>query len=281
MFVDLHAHTTASDGSLQPEELVDLAKKSELAALAVTDHDTVAGVERALVHGKKVGLEVIPGVEISSNLDQRDVHLLGLFVDHKDEKLLKRIADMAMSRATRNEKMIKKLQDAGIPITKEDLPAAEEGKQIARGHIAEVLIAKGYATNLRDALDRYLVKGTPGYVMKEVLSVEECIDMVHQAGGLIFVAHLHQIDPKSPDHSLEIAEKIIALGADGLETVYSEYDEFWSKTTAELANKLGVLQTGGSDFHGRMKKNLELGTGYGALRVPYEFVKKMKEKLAR
>lgn len=281
MFVDLHAHTTASDGSLSPEELVDLAKSIGLKALAVTDHDTIGGVERALNHGKKVDIEVIPGVEISSNFDECDVHLLGMFFDHQNPKLLEALDQMAKARAERNGKMVDKLQAAGIPISREELPSTEGGKQIARGHIAEILIAKGYATTLREALDKYLVKDTVGYVKKEVLSPETCIDLIHQAGGLIFVAHLYQIDPKDPQHSLDIAQRLLQMGADGVETEYSEYDDFWRTASKKLAKDMGVLETGGSDFHGHMKKNLELGRGYGKLEVPYEFVARMKESLVQ
>jgi hypothetical protein len=279
MYVDLHAHTTASDGSLEPEELVNLGKSIGLKAMAVTDHDTIAGVARALAQGEKVGLEVIAGVEISSDMDDCDVHLLGLFLDPHNEDFLHRLAAMGVARAKRNVEMVDKLQEAGININREDLPSADGGKQIARGHIAQILIERGYATHLREALDNYLVKGTVGYVKKAVLSVAECIDLVHKAGGLIFVAHLHQIDPQNPAHCLAIAEKILAMGADGIETIYSEYNDHWAETTEALAQRMGVLRTGGSDFHGEMKQHLSLGTGYGHLKVPYEFVEAMKEKL--
>lgn len=279
--VDLHAHTTASDGSYTPTELVRYAKKKGLSAIAITDHDTIAGVEEASIEGRKLGIRVIPGAELSTRMDDCDVHMTSLFVNCKNKQLIKRLDDMAASRQERNYKMVDKLHEAGFQIDRSDLDALGEGKILARGHIAQILIARGYATELKEALRKYLSKGTPGYVQKEVLSPEECIQLVHDAGGLIFVAHLHQIDPQDPEHCKDVARRLICMGADGLETQYCEFDDEWRQATEQIAQECGCLRSGGSDFHGAMKKGLDLACGYGDLQVPYTFLETMDAELAR
>ena len=279
--VDLHAHTTASDGSYTPTELVRYAKKKGLSAIAITDHDTIAGVEKASIEGRKLGIRVIPGAELSTRMDDCDVHMTSLFINCKNEQLIKRLDDMAASRQERNYKMVDKLHEAGFQIDRSDLDALGEGKILARGHIAQILIARGYATELKEALRKYLSKGTPGYVQKEVLSPEECIQLVHDAGGLIFVAHLHQIDPQDPEHCKDVARRLIRMGADGLETQYCEFDDEWRQATEQIAQECGCLRSGGSDFHGAMKKGLDLACGYGDLQVPYTFLEAMDAELAR
>lgn len=279
--VDLHAHTTASDGSYTPTELVRYAKKKGLSAIAITDHDTIAGVEEASIEGRKLGIRVIPGAELSTRMDDCDVHMTSLFINCKNEQLIKRLDDMAASRQERNYKMVDKLHEAGFQIDRSDLDALGEGKILARGHIAQILIARGYATELKEALRKYLSKGTPGYVQKEVLSPGECIQLVHDAGGLIFVAHLHQIDPQDPEHCKDVARRLIRMGADGLETQYCEFDDEWRQATEQIAQECGCLRSGGSDFHGVMKKGLDLACGYGDLQVPYTFLEAMDAELAR
>ena len=279
--VDLHAHTTASDGSYTPTELVRYAKEKGLSAIAITDHDTIAGVEEASIEGRKLGIRVIPGAELSTRMDDCDVHMTSLFINCKNKQLIKRLDDMAASRQERNYKMVDKLHDAGFQIDRSDLDALGEGKILARGHIAQILIARGYATELKEALRKYLSKGTPGYVQKEVLSPEECIQLVHDAGGLIFVAHLHQIDPQDPEHCKDVARRLIRMGADGLETQYCEFDDEWRQATEQIAQECGCLRSGGSDFHGAMKKGLDLACGYGDLQVPYTFLEAMDAELAR
>lgn len=277
--VDLHAHTTASDGSLTPSELITYAKEKGLSAIAVTDHDTVGGLDEAIAQGQRLGIRVIPGVELSTRVDGRDVHLVSLFINWKNEDFLKKLAEMAICRFERNYKMVDKLEQAGINISRRDLEQFPKGQVLARGHIAQILIERGYASNLKEALNKYTVKGTVGYVQKEVLSPEECIRLVHNCGGLIFVAHLHQIDPKDPAHCVDICRRLIEMGADGLETEYCEFDDGWRRVTEEIAKEYGCLRSGGSDFHGTMKKGLDLASGYGDLCIPYSFVEAMEDRL--
>lgn len=277
--IDLHTHTTASDGSYAPAELIRYAEEKGLSAVAVTDHDTVAGVDEAVREGRRLGVRVVPGVELSTRLDECDVHMTALFIDYENRELLGRLRDMAVCRSDRNFRMVDKLKQAGFNIDRSDLERLGEGKLLARGHIAQILIARGYAGNLREALDKYLSKGAPGYVQKEVLPPEECIGLVHNAGGLIFVAHMHQIDPADPEHCMDVCRRLIEMGADGLETRYCEFDDWWREAADSIADQYGCLRSGGSDFHGAMKKGLDLADGYGDLAVPYDFLKSMEESM--
>lgn len=277
--VDLHTHTTASDGSYTPAELLRYAKEKGLSAIAVTDHDTIGGVAEALREGERLGVRVIPGVELSTRVETCDVHMTALFIDWENDELIRRLEDMAVCRRKRNFKMVDRLKQAGYDIDRRDLEKLGEGRVLARGHIAQILIEKGYASEVREALRKYLSKGTPGYVQKEVLTPEECIRLVHNAGGLIFVAHPHQIDPGSPEHCLKICSRLIEMGADGLETQYCEFDDWWREETEAIAKRYGCLRSGGSDFHGTMKKGLDLACGYGDLAVPYAFLEAMEERL--
>ena len=278
--VDLHAHTTASDGSYTPAELVRYAKEKGLSALAVTDHDTVSGVEEAREEGARLGIRVIPGIELSTRVGGCDVHMVARFINCKNKALIRKLEEMAARRRERNLNMVDKLQAAGFRIGRADLESLGTGKIIARGHIAQILIDRGYASNLKEALLKYLSKGGPGYAPKEAPAPEECIRLAHEAGGLVFVAHLHQIDPASRENCVRICRQLLKAGADGLETLYCEFDDFWRGAAESLAQEYGCLRSGGSDFHGRLKKGLDLGSGYGDLAVPYEFVEAMEEKLS-
>lgn len=279
-FVDLHTHSTASDGTYTPSELVIYARSKGLAALALTDHDTVAGIEEALHQSQQSGIELIPGIEMSSIVDGCDVHIVGLFIDHASVALHDSIQKMQQTRAKRNRLMIDKLQKAGIDISFDDFIEYKD-RLISRGHIAQILIQRGYASDLRDALNRYMVPDTVGYVQRESLSGKECIDAIHQANGLAIIAHIHLIDPNNWPHIKLICEELIQDGADGIETRYCEYDELWEARAMALKQKHGLLASGGSDFHGSIKANLDLGIGYGNLQVPYDYLAAMKEKLGR
>lgn len=279
--VDLHAHTVASDGSYTATELVRYAKEKGLSALAITDHDTMAGVAEAKKAGEQFGVKIIPGVELGTRVDGRDVHLVGLFIDETNEELMMSLKEMSECRDERNLKMIDQLKEAGFDIDRSDLALFGEHQNVAKGLFAQLLVDKGYAESVKEALNQYLVKGKVGYVEKEVFSPEECIRLIHNAGGLVFVAHLHQIDRKNPGHSEEVCRRLIEMGADGLETLYCEFDDHWRAVTEKIAEDYYCLRSGGSDFHGRIKKGLDLAVGYGDLSIPYTFVEAMEEKLKK
>lgn len=279
-FCDLHTHTTASDGSMTPTELIDHAKAIGLGAIAVTDHDTIDGLNEAIARGREIGQKVIPGIEISTVVDGYDVHIIGLFIDYKRPDFAEAIYLMTKTRDERNFQMVDKLAAAGFDIKRSDLDRYA-GCILTRGHLGEILVERGYAPSIKEAIAKYMTKGAVGYVQRVTPTHEECLDMIHKAGGLAFVAHTSQIDPKARDHSAAICKRILLSGADGLETCYTDYDDDWRQRTEALARELNLLRSGGSDFHGSYKKNLNLMTGYGDLEVPYSFVEAMEDKLSK
>lgn len=278
--VDLHTHSTASDGTYSPTRLVEYAKEKGLCALALTDHDTVAGVAEAQAAGAGVGLEVIPGIELSTVVEDRDVHLVGLYIDPDHPAIHRQLDGMLQGRLQRNRNILENLKRAGIDIDPSDMEQFGDAV-ITRGHVGKVLMDKGYVRTLQEAMDRYLSKGRVGYASRITPSPQVCIDAVHEAGGLIFVAHVNRIHRDDPQHSLSICRRMLELGADGLETLYCQYDAFWEQATEELAREMGKLRSGGSDFHGAIKQGLDLGVGYGNLAVPVRFLHAIQQRLGR
>ena len=272
--IDLHTHTTASDGSLTPTQLVELAAAKGLWAVAVTDHDTTAGLKEAMEAGERLGIRVVPGIETTCRMEDQDVHIVSLFI-HPDHPALQEMARwMTESRRRRNEQLMDRLMAMGLPISWEDLKGVTSA-QLGRAHMGRVLVDRGCAKDLTEAIGRYMSRGTPGYVPRETPAVDWCIQVTHQAGGLAFVAHINQICRKDPQRSLYLCRKALELGPDGLETRYCEYDDFWREKAEAFAREFGLLRSGGSDFHGRFKPGLELGTGYGDLQVPLEYLEAM------
>lgn len=278
--IDLHTHTTASDGTLTPTELVQYALEKKLSAIAVTDHDTTAGLDEAIEAGKKYNLEVIPGIEIATVVDTRDVHLLGLFIDHHSKVMREQVEKMASVRQERNLLMVDKLKENGINIDRSDLDRFK-GQSIARGHIADILIERGYATDLKDALRKYMNPGSLGYVQKKTDEAQAVIDVIHQSGGICIIAHINQIYPENYSATQKVIEKLIGYQVDGIETHYCEYDKTYQERAFAFVQQYNLLESGGSDFHGTRKKNLDLGIGYGNLNIPYTILEKQKEYLNR
>lgn len=275
-WIDLHAHSTASDGTLSPTELARLGKEIGLRALALTDHDTAAGLPEFLAETARLGLEAVPGMETTLHVEDCDVHLVCLYFDWEQPEMAAALRDMDASRSERNEEMVKKLAELGFPISMEQLRQSCTG-EISRGHMARILMEAGYAETTKEAIRRYLSPGAPAYVRRRTPDPAALIRTVHRAGGLCFVAHLHQIDPADEQHCLSIARKLLETGADGVETLYSEYDGHWRTMTEALIQEFHALRSGGSDFHGSIKPGLQLGSGYGDLRVPYRFLQAIKD----
>ena len=278
--IDLHAHSTASDGTLAPAEVAQLAKKIGLRAVALTDHDTADGLEEFTAAGTACGIETVPGMETTMVIEGRDVHVVCLYFDRYEPNMSLALEDIASSRRERNEAMLHNLQQAGLPVYAEDL-APYGDRAISRGHFAKILVARGYAKTPKEAIKTYMSVGTPGYVRRRTPDPAQFIATVHGAGGLAFVAHLHLIHPGEEGHCISICNWLLDQGADGLETQYSEYDDHWRQVTEEIAVRRGVLRSGGSDFHGGIKPGLDLGTGYGGLCVPYSYLQAIKARLGR
>lgn len=272
--IDLHTHSTASDGSLSPEELVRHAWEKGLSAIAITDHDTIDGVERALEEGRRTGIEVIPGLEISVDFDP-EMHLLGYFFDSSYLKIRDILNVLRTNREKRNPKIIRKLNEMGFDITMDEVAAQSFGGIVARPHIASVMMKKGYVGSVKEAFDKYLSAGKPAYFEKAKLSPAEGIREISKAGGVPVLAHpiYLYMDFTSMD---KLLGHLAGEGLKGVEAYYVDNSEEETKDLLELADKHKLLVTGGSDFHGSFKPDIEIGKGFGNLCVPYELLERMK-----
>ena len=272
--IDLHVHTTASDGTASPAEAVKLAKAAGLSAIAITDHDTVSGYAEAAEAGKALGVEVIPGIEISTKYG-RAVHILGYYIDPDSDKLAPVLEWVVRDRDERNRKMAELMAADGLPVSYEEMHR-RFGAVIGRPHFAEVLVELGLAKDVRDAFDRYVEKGQKYYLPRNFLSIERSVEIIREAGGIPVLAHPFQY--KLDDAGLrELIEHCMESGLKGIECRYSGYSTEQSKYLSRLAEEYGLIKTGGSDFHGENKKHISIGTGTGALEVPYQYLEKLRE----
>ncbi|MFB9279874.1 PHP domain-containing protein [Cohnella cellulosilytica] len=246
---DLHTHTTASDGLFAPADNVRMAKEAGLFAIAITDHDTVAGVGEALRAGRELGVVVVPGVELSTVTDGKDIHVLAYGFSLDDARWLARLEGVREERNRRNERILANLCALGMPISPEELAAAagksaRKDKSVGRPHIAQAMVDKGYVSDLREAFDRWLAEGKPGYEKQGRASSLEAIGWIHEAGGKAVIAHpgIYGDD--------ELALSLLERGADGLEAYHSDHTPEQERRYAEWTAARGKLTTGGSDFHG-------------------------------
>jgi predicted metal-dependent phosphoesterase TrpH len=276
--IDLHAHTTASDGALEPEGLVDLARETGLAAVAVTDHDTVDGAPRALAAGKESGTEVVPGVEISAEFNPGTMHMLGYFIDPEHPALTGPLFELQDARQRRNPRIVESLNNMGFGLTMDEVEQAAGGGQVGRPHFARVMVDKGYAADVQEVFDKYLAKGGPAYVEKFRLTPEECISMIRRAGGLPVLAHPFTLRLEDGELA-DLVDRLKSEGLEGLEVLYSEHTPEMADKYLNLARRLELLPTGGSDYHGPSKPDVSLGRGMGDLAVPYQFLDDMKKRL--
>lgn len=275
--IDLHIHTTASDGTLTPSMVVSLACQKGLKAIAITDHDTVEGNEEAITEGRERGFKVIPGVEISCKHHLGEIHLLGYFLNWRSEVLRRKLSQLRRYREERNPEIIRKLRGMGIEITYEEVKEIAGGGSIGRPHIAQVLKEKGYVFSNQDAFDRYLKKGAPAYVPKELLPVDEAIHLIKEAEGIPVIAHPMQYRTLSTYGVERFVRELMALGIEGIEAFYSTHSKEDTATLLNIANKYGLLVTGGTDFHGDIKPGIEIGTGMGDMRIPYTLLERMEK----
>lgn len=271
--IDLHVHTTVSDGTFTPAQVVQLAKDTGLSAIAITDHDIIAGYPEAAEAGKALGVEVIPGIEISTKYGGA-VHILGYYVNLEAESLNTVLNWILTDRDQRNRKMVELMQADGLPITYEAMQA-RFGEVIGRPHFARLLVEWGLASNMRDAFDRYVEKGQKYYLPRQFMSIEQSIDTILKADGIPVLAHPFQY--KRDDAGLrELIEHCMASGLMGMECRYSGYTAQQQAYLEALADEYGLIKTGGSDFHGSHKHLIRLGVGTGELSVPYDFLDGLK-----
>lgn len=253
---DLHSHTNCSDGSMSPEEILQLAKDIGLSGLSITDHDTVNAYAKALPLAEKLGLKMVSGIEFSTVHQNTSVHILGYSFKLDSPSILALCQRHQTRRINRYKTMLELLKKQNMPITEEELLSLGQQGSIGRPHIAISMMNKGYVKTMKEAFQNYLAEGKPCYVRTETISVEETIEAIQQGNGLAVIAHPHLIWKRN------IVDDLLGMKFDGIEVFYSRFPRENEKQWADIANKKGWLMTGGSDFHGSVKPDIPLGCSW-------------------
>ena len=271
--IDLHTHSTFSDGTFTPSQLVKYAEEKGLKAFALTDHDTTEGIKEA--KSIETNVEVISGVEISTRYDKKEIHIVGLYVNENDADLNKQLKYYREKRVTRNFEILEKLNSLGVDITIDDVKESCTGDVISRAHIAKALVSKGFVGSYTEAFDRYLGDNKCAYVPRETLNYEESMELITKAGGVPVLAH--PLLYKMSDNNLEnMMVKLRQKGLKAVEVYYSTHSNSDTQHIMAMANRVGLIYSGGSDFHGATKPKIDMGTGMGKLAVPYEILEKIR-----
>ena len=259
--IDLHTHTTYSDGSQTPTELVEEAAAKGLTAIAVTDHDTVDGLPEALAAGERLGVEVVPGVEINLEHDRVTMDMLGYFLaGMPTDELQRELKELRTYRVERNDRMLERLADLGLPLDRADLAAAGEDGAVGRPHIAEAMVRRGYASSISEAFELYLRRGAPAWVDRRRLALGRALKLLRASGALPVLAHpgIIRTDPAGLNHIVRDAAR---AGLAGIECYYPLHDAVTVARCLGLAEKYALVPTGGSDSHGTVKPEARLGVG--------------------
>ena len=276
--VDLHCHSTASDGTLPPEDVVRLAKKIGLSALALTDHDTIAGIPAAIAEALKQGIDFLPGIEISCEYPRPGtMHLLGYGIDPHNPTLTDLTRTLVEGRDARNLKIVDQLNQLGIPVTLREIEDVAGGKVIGRPHIAEVLVRRGVVSNKQEAFNTYLGQGGRVYADKEQLTARRAIEMILESGGIPVLAHPSQLKKENNAQLENVVKELIDYGLMGVEIIHSDHNDALIDFLSGLAQRYNLLKTGGSDFHGGNKPKIQLGKA-GDRQVPREFFDRLVER---
>lgn len=272
--IDMHTHSTASDGTYTPTELMRAAKEAGLSAIALTDHDTFEGLPEARGEAARQGIELVPGCELSLDFAGLPTHMLALFVDERPGALVSELTRIREARARRNAVMLAKLREVGVHLEHDDVAARAAGV-VGRPHIAQAMLAQGAVRSFEEAFQRFLGKDGLAYVPKEKLTPAEAIRAVHADGGLAVLAHPYLLTQQA--HRLEaLLTELKGQGLDGVEVYYTEHSDQYTALVARLAEKLSLLASGGSDFHGAVKPGVRLGRGRGGLFVNGQLLEAMK-----
>lgn len=274
--IDLHLHSTKSDGTFTPAEIVAAAAVVPLKAIALTDHDTVAGIDEALQASREYNIEVIPGIELSCMYHNTEIHILGLFIDHHNATLRHELEQIRRDRERRNQDMIQTFQQHNITITLEELTENNADTVITRAHFAKVLLKKGYAATMQQAFDKYLSYKGPFCKRKKELTCPQALEILQECGGISILAHplLYKMGYTQIE---ELIRFLKPLGLKGIEAFHSSNYQSSSEKLMQLALKHHLLISGGSDFHGGNKPDIAIGSGRGNLNVPYHYLEEMKQ----
>jgi predicted metal-dependent phosphoesterase TrpH len=285
-YVDLHTHTTASDGTLSPTQLMREAKACGLAGIALTDHDTGNGLKEAAAEAHRLGLRFVPGIEISADYPSPGtLHILGHFIDPDSPALTKMSTLLLDARNQRNPKIVARLNELGCTITMADVEAVARDKVppgapfvVGRPHIAQALVNAGCVASIKQAFDAYLGTTGAAFFPKERLTPRQAIECIHEAGGLATVAHAVQLKCENHAHLATVINHLKEAGMDGIEVWHSDHDEKTSALMLELAARYDLIPTGGSDFHGHHKADVLLGRGRSNVRVPVEVLDRLEAR---
>jgi predicted metal-dependent phosphoesterase TrpH len=278
--IDLHIHSTASDGTLSPSEILSLAQSLNLGAIAITDHDTIEGSKEALRIGIPAPLKFLTGVEISASPPQffvgsGSIHILGYSMRLEDPTLNQTLQVLQESRETRNPRIIERLKNLGIDIDLKDVLKQAGNGQLGRPHIATVLLKKKYVKSIREAFDKYLAKGKPAYVDKDRVECDRAIEIILGAGGIPVLAHPVLLGYPTNKALEDFVRSLKTMGLKGIEVYYPDHSPAQTAYYTELANHFDLLMTGGTDFHGSLKPDLKMGTGRGNLFIPYDLYERL------
>ena len=282
--IDLHTHSTCSDGTWTPTQLVEEAERLGLRALALTDHDTVSGIPEALLAKEGKQVEVIGGIELAAYYhfpwaagEKVEIHIVGLWVDHTNKALLAATKDFGLHRQRRNQQMTALLTSLGFPMTYEELLEEAGTDNCTRAHYARLMVKKGYVADKKEAFATYIGHGKPGFVPRDLPDPATCIDLIHQSGGVAVLAH-STLYGLNYGQITQMAEELKALGLDAMEVRYSTYRAEQEREITKIAQSLGLAFSGGSDFHGDNKPDISLGIGRGHLAVPESFLEPLRSR---
>ena len=275
--IDLHVHSTFSDGSFIPEDLIHRAVEEGLYAMALTDHDTVGGIPRFLAAAEGKPVVPVPGVEISADFSPGTMHMLGYFFDPKNETLNSRLQWLREGRDARNQEILHKLIRLGLHISWAEVKKYAEEDVVGRPHFAQALLARGYVANKDEAFERYLGKGKPAYAERRRLTMKDSIDLISGAGGVAVLAHPFTL--KLPSKQLkDLVRELRDFGLAGIEVYYSEHTTSMQREYLKLAKEFGLVATGGSDFHGALTPDIALGRGFGSLKIADDIVAQLLDR---
>lgn len=274
-YIDLHTHSNCSDGSMTPTELVAHAAEKGLAAIALSDHDTIAGIDEAIEAGKKYGVEIVPAIEFSVQ-SATETHILGYYIDHKSELIKNALEEINKVRWQRTVNTCENLNKLGFEVTIDEALSIAPSGLIGRAHFARILAEKGYTSSVKEGFDKYLANGRPAYDGTQALTAKEAVKLINDLGGVSFVAHPHLIrldDASLRNFLIELKQE----GLCGIEGYYNEYTPEMQEYFQNLALELGLAISGGTDYHAKMKPHIEIGIGQGDMKIPYSVLENIKK----
>lgn len=271
MIFDLHVHTNHSDGLFSPEKVIDLAIEQCLDGIAITDHDTITGIEAAIVHSNKYdGFRVIPGIEFSCIFNDEEVHILGYFIDYRDKDLIKITGELKNSRLTRGIKMVNRINELGLDLSLEEVKELSGEEYIGRPHIARALVKRGYVDDVTEAFTKYLDRGRAAYIERYKITLDETISLIKKIGGIPILAHPGILK------DISIINHCISLGICGLECIHSKHTKDDTDYLINIARSNNLIVTGGSDFHGDLIRGESL---LGKYFVNIDTIPEFKERI--